>query len=95
MTEGHTPDLTRAETAFAMRMGWHVERGLSIPDAAVAVLGDDARIADAFWRRGGSTYFPTPDERGHSRRAPDREGDLIASELSRQVYASLKARAIP
>jgi hypothetical protein len=89
---GVTPGLAGAELVFAQRMLPHFLAGMSPEESAHAVLADDARIVTAFFRRGQSHYYPTPDERGRSHRTADREGDLIAHELSRQVHTAI-ARA--
>ena len=80
--------LSGADLVFVQRMLPHFMTGMSAADAARAVLDDDARLVSVFFRRASSNYFPTPDERGISRRSAEQVGDCIAAELSQRVYAA-------
>ncbi|WP_370309258.1 hypothetical protein [Sphingobium abikonense] len=83
--------LTGPELIFAQRMLPHFMAGKSALEAARAVQEDDARLIAASFDRRTSHYFPTPDERGRSHVTAEGKGDVIASELSRRVYAALSA----
>jgi hypothetical protein len=83
-----------AVEVFLRRALPHYLTGKSVEDSLRAVLDDDARLVAAALARGGAQYFPTPDERGVSRITPDRTGDLIASHLSSQVHAALRAPSV-
>jgi hypothetical protein len=77
---------------FLRRALPHFMSGKSAEDSMRAVLEDDARLAGAFFARGTTHYFPTPDERGRSYHDGVKVGDVIAAEISSEVYA--KARGL-
>lgn len=78
---------------FLRRAIPHYLAGKSIEDSLRAVLDDDARLLNAVFNRGGSDYFPMPDERGVSRRRPDQTGDVIFSEIAKAVYQRFQVQA--
>lgn len=84
------PELTPAEKTFVDRMAHHVAKGLSFDDAARAVIEDDQRIFAALCDRRSSHYVPTPDERGAAYTTGERPGDVIAREITRDVYTRLR-----
>ena len=77
---------TPGELVFLKRMAFHVCNGLSMDDAARAVIADDERIFSAIHDKRSSFYMPTADDRGRAFTTGERKGDLIASELARTVY---------
>lgn len=83
--------MTEAERIFVQRMLPHFMAGKSVEDSARAVLADDERLFEAFCDRGRSEYVPTIDERGRAIYSGDRPGDLIASEITTQVYKRIRA----
>lgn len=83
--------LSGAELIFAQRMLPHFLAGKSVNDAARAVLEDDARIFEAFCDQRHSYHIPTADERGLSGLTREGKGDVIASNLTAEVYRRLKA----
>lgn len=83
-------ELSNSEQVFALRMLPHLQSGMSFEDAARAVIEDDARIFAAFCERSCADYVSTPDERGTSYRTRVGTGDVIASEISRTVYETLR-----
>lgn len=86
-------DLDNDVIVFLQRAIPHYLAGKSVEDSLRAVLDDDARLLNATFNRGSYTYFPTPDERGISRRRPDQTGDVIFSEISKAVYQRLQVQA--
>lgn len=83
--------LTPSELIFARRMLPHFLAGKSAEEAAEAVLDDDAWILGACFSRSGNHFVATADERGFAYRDSDRAGDVIAAEITRTVYAALRA----
>lgn len=83
------------ELTFLRRALSHFQSGKSVADSLQAVLEDDARLATAFFKRGTSQFFNTPDERGISRATGDQIGDVICHELAGQVYTALRATSVP
>lgn len=78
--------LTKAEMAFAIRMGFHIEAGKSPIEAAQAVIDDDGRLLSAV----ADTSHQYQGFGGTSHSFIDSKARLIGSELSRRVYSELR-----
>lgn len=84
-------ELTGAELVFAQRMLPHFLAGKSVEEAARAVVEDDTRLFEAFCDRSHSYHIPTADERGRAGVTREGNGDVIAREISNEVYRRLRA----
>ena len=91
MAQQITPEV---ET-FLRRAIPHYLAGKSFEDSLRAVLADDERLFAAFHDRNRSYFMPTCDERGYSYHTGERKGDLIAAEMARTVYTTIRAEQVP
>ena len=83
--------LSADELVFAQRMLPHFLAGKPVYEAAKAVLEDDARLFEALFDRSHSYFVPTADERGTACSAREGKGDVIAREITAEVYSRLRA----
>lgn len=84
--------LSSAELVFVQRMLPHFLAGKSVEQAARAVLDDDTRLFVAFCDRAHDTIVGSySDHTGKSSRTREGRGDVIASEITRTVYESLRS----
>lgn len=88
-----TAGLSAAELVFVKRMAVHVSNGMSINEAARAVIEDDERIFSAIHDKRSSFFMPTADDRGRAFTTGERKGDLIANDIARTVYDKCRLAA--
>lgn len=84
--------LTPDELVFVQRMLPHFIAGMSVEQAAEAVLNDDARLLHACFDRASDSFVPGyNDHTGRTHRGREGKGDVIAAEITRTVYERLRA----